>query len=103
MEQVTSRRGFLRLLGMGGAVAVASTAAAATGYHVAADPGVKGGEKTAFNFMCMCGSSIVAEVPTEVGSVVEVPCECGKQWKMEWQGDHFSAKETYRHYVEETE
>lgn len=84
----TSRRGFLKILGKGSAVgAVLATPTA--GYTIGIDRGVPGGDKTAFNFICVCDRSLIAEVPKNIGDTVHVKCDCGRTWRMRWEGDHF--------------
>lgn len=90
MADKTSRRGFLKFLGTGGAVG-AVAALPGSAYAVGVDP-AKGEEFTAFNFVCRCDRSLIAKVPKNVGDVVRVECDCGRQWVMVWEGDHFNAR-----------
>ena len=85
---MTTRRGFLRLLGLGSVAGVAATAK----YTIGMDKAASGGEKTAFNFMCPCGESMIAEVPKEKGQTKDVSCRCGENYLLTWHGDHFSVK-----------
>lgn len=83
---MTSRRGFLRGL-VGAAPAVLS--GTVIGVDLAAE-GTK--DKTAFNFMCACGNSLVAMVPSKKGESIEVDCQCGANLLLAWCGDHFKTK-----------
>ena len=88
MSDKTSRRGFLKFLGKGGAVALAVPG---TAYAVGVDTSTKQEptESLAFNFICACNRSLIAEVPKAVGDRVSVKCDCGRELNMSWEGDHF--------------
>ena len=90
MNDKTSRRGFLKFLGKGGAVG-AALAVPGSSYAIGVDAATKGEPRTelAFNFTCACGRSLIAEVPKKAGTVVDVRCECRREWYMRWEGDHF--------------
>ena len=90
MSDKTSRRGFLKFLGKGGAVG-AALAVPGSSYAIGVDAATKGEPRTelAFNFTCACSRSLIAAVPEKVGTVVDVPCDCGREWHMRWEGDHF--------------
>ena len=90
MNDKTSRRGFLKFLGKGGAVG-AALAVPGSSYAIGVDAATKGEPRTelAFNFTCACSRSLIAAVPETVGTVVVVPCDCGREWHMRWEGDHF--------------
>lgn len=79
-----SRRGFLR--GLVGA----APGALVGGVSVSKAAVAEG--RTAFNFMCSCGASLVAGVPKEVGTHVKVDCDCGAKLDLEWCGDHFKTR-----------
>jgi hypothetical protein len=80
------RRGFLKALGKGTVVgaAMATPAAYAGGIDLAKD-------HIAFNFTCACGRSSIAPVPSEIGHVVIVECECGEKLRLRWNGGSFTA------------
>ena len=84
----TSRRGFFKWLGGAG---VAVVPAALGAYSIGVDTG-KGEDRTAFNFMCSCGASLVAAMPKKEGDHVLVDCDCGAKLDLEWCGDHFKTK-----------
>lgn len=84
---MATRRGFLKFLGKGGLAGV-SLAAPVAGYTLDVD---KGKDVNAFNFTCTCGEGMVAKVPKERVKI-EMKCECGNVWSMEWAGDHFKTK-----------
>ena len=83
---MTSRRGFLKFLGKGGAVG-AALAVPGSSYAIGVDAATKGDPRTAlaFNFTCACSRSLIAAVPETVGTVVVVPCDCGREWHMRWE------------------
>ena len=80
---MTTRRGFLSGL-LKGSVA----GAAAVGLPITKTMAEEK-SSTAFNFMCHCNQSLIAEVPKNVGDCVALTCNCGRLWNMEWAGDHF--------------
>lgn len=81
---MSSRRGFLKMLGMGGAIGVAGVVPALA---VTAQ-----GVKVEFNFTCSCGKGILTEVPKELGTAVQFACPCGNHWTLIWNGDSFSTR-----------
>ena len=81
---MTTRRRFLKAFGIG---AVGSAAAVLPGCAIPADKDAD--ERVAFNFTCVCGKNLIAEVPKEKGTVVNVKCGCRREWKLRWEGDHF--------------
>lgn len=87
---MTTRRGFFRsILGAGAVVA-------------GVDIGKSGGSSTAFNFTCSCGRGIIAHVPEqEGGDPVNISCECGIDWELEWAGDRFKTRIANRKVEEE--
>lgn len=84
-EQKTTRRGFLGMLGKG------SIAGAAMAVPAASVMGAERREDLAFNFVCMCDRSLITKVPKAEGDVVNLECDCGRHWRMRWDGDHFQS------------
>ena len=46
----------------------------------------------AFNFTCVCGRGLCAEVPRKVGDKIRFDCECDASWELEWMNDHFDTR-----------
>lgn len=91
-----TRRGFLGLLGKGSVAGVVLGA----GYVGGIDKGEPGGDRGMFNFDCTCGEGLAAEIPKEIGTVLEFDCTCGTKWTMTWMGDQFKTKRTWSRQVE---
>jgi hypothetical protein len=84
---MASRREVLKLLGM--VVAAPTVAVAKKAPEVCI-----GIPARAFVFQCKCGAEIVAKLPEDVGSRVEVECEgCSTISKLFWKGTHWSFRE----------
>ena len=85
----TTRRGFLRLLGLGSAMG-AGLAVTGTGSVMAAPATAPA--QAAFNFTCDCGAAVVAAVPPQKGMVVNTVCANGHRYQLTWKGTHFACR-----------
>jgi len=81
---MSSRRSFFKFITGGLAAGVSSVA---MGVDMASG---KDKTVTALNFTCICNENLIARVPEKEGALVEITCNCGRHWTLEWKGNHFS-------------